>query len=253
MLDNNSGNSNTNQRISILKDCINFFGKERIGLFLGDREFIGHEWLKYLKTNNIYFCVRVPKSHNMHVWRIEKFEENTPIIEKAEEQLLTVEAKGRNFLRLKNVMVDGVWGNVFLSRDKDGELLYLFGTSEAKWLGQLYKKRWKIEAFFQAIKERRFDLEATRLKSNKKLKKLVAFVGIAYAITSCIGQYIDLKVKVIPVKNHGYKENSFTRKGIDFFRDRFRKKWRESLDEFNYIVQRFNYWIKIHFHEILIQ
>ena len=39
LLDNNSGNSNTSDRIDLLKKCIRILGVKRIGLFLGDREF----------------------------------------------------------------------------------------------------------------------------------------------------------------------------------------------------------------------
>ena len=37
-MDNNSGNSNTNDRISLLKQCIKLLGAKRIGLVLGDRD-----------------------------------------------------------------------------------------------------------------------------------------------------------------------------------------------------------------------
>ena len=36
-----------------------------------------------------------------------------------------------------------------IKRCSDGELLYLFGTPKTRYLGQLYKKRWKIEVLFQ--------------------------------------------------------------------------------------------------------
>lgn len=65
LLDNNSGNSNTDDRIGLLKQCIKLLGAKRIGLFLGDREFIGHRWLKYLKDMKIHFCVRIPKHHKI--------------------------------------------------------------------------------------------------------------------------------------------------------------------------------------------
>jgi hypothetical protein len=42
MLDNNSGNSNWKDRIKILESLIKIIGKERIGIILTDREFIGH-------------------------------------------------------------------------------------------------------------------------------------------------------------------------------------------------------------------
>ncbi|MEZ5038390.1 MAG: transposase [Saprospiraceae bacterium] len=64
LLDNNSGNSNTEDRIDLLKKCIRLL-TGRIGLFLGDRAFIGHRWLKFLKDQGIRFCVRVSRHHNI--------------------------------------------------------------------------------------------------------------------------------------------------------------------------------------------
>lgn len=65
LLDNKSGNSNADDRISLLKKCIDMLGAKRIGLFLGDREFIGHRWFSYLKKQGIKFCVRMPKHHKI--------------------------------------------------------------------------------------------------------------------------------------------------------------------------------------------
>jgi hypothetical protein len=46
MLDNNSGNSNAEDRIKIFENLIQAIGKERIKMLVMDREFIGHKWLK---------------------------------------------------------------------------------------------------------------------------------------------------------------------------------------------------------------
>jgi len=249
MLENNSGNSNTQDRIDIVGCCLKLLGKKRIGLLLADREFIGHKWLKYLKDQGIRFCVRIPKSHNLYSDEVDEYACPTGVlsVQKAQTYLLQAQQKGRTHLYKRNVIVDKVWGNAYIRQDAKGELLYLFGTAKAHLLGQLYQKRWRIEAFFQQIKKRGFDLENTHLKCNVKLKKLVAFVSIAYAIVTSVGRYEHLKVKAIPLKNHGYKANSFTRKGIDFFREHFRKQWRENIDQFNLIVKRFLSWIDLYF------
>jgi len=44
--DNRRGNSNAAQRMAVLEACVALMGRERIGLALGDREFVGHVWLK---------------------------------------------------------------------------------------------------------------------------------------------------------------------------------------------------------------
>ena len=46
LLDNRSGNSNAAQRMAVREKCVTLLGRERIGLVLGDREFVGHNWLK---------------------------------------------------------------------------------------------------------------------------------------------------------------------------------------------------------------
>ena len=63
LLDNRSGNSNAAQRIAVLEKCVTLLGRERIGLVLGDREFVGHNWLKWLKDNGLNFVMRLPKHH----------------------------------------------------------------------------------------------------------------------------------------------------------------------------------------------
>lgn len=53
------GNSNTAERIELLSRFIETFGKERIACLTADREFIGKEWIGYLKKENIPFRIRI--------------------------------------------------------------------------------------------------------------------------------------------------------------------------------------------------
>jgi hypothetical protein len=234
MLDNNSGNSNTDDRIDLLKKCSRLLGK-RIGLFLADREFIGHRWLKYLKDHGIHFCVRVPKHHK--ITRQSGLDESIHDVE----QLL----EGRKCVRLTGCMVDGIWANVYAKRLSDGDFLFLLGTVKTELLAQMYKKRWRIECFFQNIKTRGFNLEDTHLHDLEKLKKLVALISIAYAMVANIGLHEGLKGEGIEVKNHGYKANSFSRKGIDVVREGLRRVWKRNFQIFLDWVLRFLRWMQI--------
>ena len=234
MLDNKSGNSSTDDRIDLLKKCIHLLGN-RIGLFLGDREFIGHRWLKFLKDQGIHFCVRVPKHHK--ITRHNGLEEQVQRVE----QLLV----GRKSIHLSTCMVDGIWANVYAKYLNDGDLLFLFGTPKTHLLHQFYKKRWRIECFFQNIKKRGFNLEDTHLQDFEKLKKLVALVSIAYAIVANVGLHECIKGKGIPVKNHGYKANSFSRKGINIVREGLRREWKQNFQSFLEWVIRFLRWMQI--------
>jgi hypothetical protein len=210
MLDNKSGNSSCQQRNDLLGFCIDLIGAKRIGLVIGDREFVGHRWLKYLKNRGIRFVMRLPKHHKIH--RLDGRIQTVAALNLRENKPLT----------LCDCLVDGVVGHVWVMLLDNGDYLFLFGTVEAKFMGQLYRKRWSIEACFQNMKKRGFDLENTHLQDDEKLKKLVALVSIAYAFCASLGIYYHRKVEKIRKKNHGYKANSFARKGIDLIQEWFR-------------------------------
>lgn len=207
LLANQGGNSSQEQRVDLLGKCFKLLGAKRIGLVVGDREFIGHRWLKYLKTHQIKFIMRMPKHHQIH--------RTDTRIQKIEEFRLEVNKE----LILTNVLVNGVVGHVSVQKLADGDYLYLFGTVTASFIKQIYRKRWTIEVCFQNFKGRGFNLENTHLQCDKKLKMLVALVGLTYALVTSTGIYHHNNVQKINTKNHGYKEKSFARKGIDLIRE----------------------------------
>ena len=55
------GNSSTSQRIDLMKRYIDVFGVSSIQTLLGDREFVGDEWLTYFVENSIPFSIRLRK------------------------------------------------------------------------------------------------------------------------------------------------------------------------------------------------
>ena len=192
LLDNKSGNSHCRDRIDLLSKLIKVIGKERIGVIVGDREFIGIEWVKYLKDNGIYFCMRVPKSHlvtlkNGNCYSIE--------------ELLHTQTE-RYF---QDCRVNGVWCNTMVKRLSDGDFLFLIGNLPVKQLGGFYRRRWCIEVLFQTFKGRGFDLESTHLKCSKKLSKLLVFISIAVAMCVIVGEQHHKKVLKHKIKKNGYQ------------------------------------------------
>ena len=53
------GNSNTQERITLMERFIKFFGIEKIRCLTADREFIGFEWFSYLLEKEIPFRIRI--------------------------------------------------------------------------------------------------------------------------------------------------------------------------------------------------
>jgi hypothetical protein len=202
LLNNKSGNSGSQDRIDLLEKCFAVVDIKRIGLVLGDREFVGHKWIKYLKDSQLNFIMRFPKHHS--------------ITTTSGETVLITDLKlavGAS-CSFNECQVDGCWGRVWVKRLDEQEYLYLFGNVEVGFLGQLYRKRWCIEAFFQNLKRRGFALESTHLRSLEKLSKLVALVSLAYAFCASLGLYYHQNVQSIQLKKHGYKATSFARYGL---------------------------------------
>ena len=119
--------------------------------------------------------------------------------------------------------MDGVWGGAQVTALAGGEYLFFFGTANPAYLGQLYRKRWTIEACFQNMKGRGFALRGTHLQCRTKLKKLVGLVSLAYAFCVSVGTQLHEKVQPIGTKNHGYKRTSFSRHGLNALRQYSRR------------------------------
>lgn len=212
LLNNKSGNSNAKDRIDLLTWCLQLIGKERIGLVIGDREFVGHEWFKYLKDNGINFVMRLPKHHLIRTQAGKQY------------AISDLDFKNDEPIIFFDCQVDGIWGHAWIKTLNEGEFLFLFGNVTVKFMGQFYRKRWTIEKCFQNLKGRGFNLEMTHLTCLNKLKKLVALVSLAYSFCVTLGIYFHRKVQSIKIKNHGYKVASFSRHGLNHIREMSREQ-----------------------------
>lgn len=208
LLDNKSGNSNSADRIGVLKQIVETLGRERIAYLVMDREFIGHKWLRWLKQQGIKFCVRVPKHHSILFADGQSTTAN---------ELLDHEG----IIYAQDVVVNQVVVNLYVGKDKNAELLYLIGSIAAADLKAAYRKRWSIEVFFQALKGRGFHLEKSGLRSLSKMRKLFAVACIAYAICWAVA-IEEAKVKPVKRKKHGYPQYSAFRRGLNLVRLAFK-------------------------------
>lgn len=223
ILDNKSGNSNWEDRIGLLKKIIEVVGLSRIEMLIMDREFIGENWLKWLRKTGIPFCVRVPKHHQITL------RDGTRI--KA-----TAALKNKKTAYFSDVFVDNTRVNISLSLEDNGELLYLIGTVAGLKLKAIYRRRWSIEVFFQALKSRGFNLEESCLRNLEKYKKLFAIVSMAYTLSWATGIQSGT-IKPVKVKKHGYPQFSVFRRGLNLLRDFFKKKEKRKIENINIFNQ----------------
>jgi hypothetical protein len=200
------GNSNIQERISLINRFISLFGKECIDCILADREFVGNTWIKYLNDNNLRYYIRIRNNFKV-------------------------------FLPHKNETIKASWlfnpykKNQFVDYPKiirlDTQLCYISGCRTASdyviiisfnkpdQAKAKYSLRWQIETCFKAMKSSGFDIEKTHLNETCRVEKLVLLIMIAFVWCYKIGIYLDEKVKPIRVCKHGSRAKSIFKYGLE--------------------------------------
>ena len=215
------GNSRTEERIELLDELLQVVGHERVEALVMDREFVGQVWLKALKQRGVDFCVRVPGHHR------------AATAEGRDAPLRTFRAGTRR----RDAIVDGVSANLSVSRGADGERLCLLGTFPPEELPKVYRRRWGIEAMFQAMKKRGFDLEASRLRDLGKYRVLFALVSVAYALCWATGIESGRTAPVRPKKN-GYPQYSVFRRGLNIIRNLLKNRFEPAFSSVIALVRQ---------------
>ncbi len=171
------GNSNTGERIDLMKEFFKIFPDAQIGSFAGDREFVGKDWIHFLVTKQINFYIRI-KSNRLVDWG------GTP------------EHVGTFFehLRVKEARkiykhIDGYDLQFVGTRSKDNKLVIILTNVDEnpKRTLAFYKERWCIETLFKNLKSNGINLEGTHLKTPERLKKLLGVCAIVTALCTRAG------------------------------------------------------------------
>lgn len=207
--DKKSGNSNHEDRIELLKKFIQTFGKKCIGVLLGDREFIGFIWLKYLIQEGIPFCFRIKDG-----WQK---------ISTKDGQMLEVRKcfrglkKGQSRSLGLRKLGDGkksVYCYITGLRNQNGDWVILAHSENIEDPCEDYRDRWQIETMFRAMKTGGFNLEDTHVTESDRLECLIGVICIAYAICYKSGEMV-IAEDPPKVKKHGYYPKSIFRYGLD--------------------------------------
>jgi len=200
------GSSSFWERKDLLDKAIEMLGKERIKALLGDREFIGVKWFKYLIDKEIEFHIRLPKS----IKAGSVLSENR-----------------KSITHVFRYWKEGVKIDYHKKLDICGFKLYLSGMRSSKDyciivssknnLNSLekYQLRWTIECMFQAFKSRGFNFEDTHMKQLEKIEKLIVLVSIVYTWCVLIG-LLNEQALTIKLKNDGRRRTSVFRKGLNY-------------------------------------
>lgn len=203
------GNSNTAERMTLMKRFIKQFGKERIACLLADREFVGKEWFSWLRKEKIPFCIRI-KSNTLTTNSL-GFPVNVDALfyglKSGEQRVL----QGARKLWDQKIHLSAL-------RLQDGELLILATDSAHDSPIILYGKRWESETLFSCLKSRGFNFEDTHVTKPERIAKLIALLAIGFCWAYKAGEWLH-EQKPIRIMKHGRKSVSFFRYGLDLIRD----------------------------------
>ena len=207
MLDK-KGNSNTTERIDLMKEFVELFCEYQINYLSADREFLGYDWLEYLLSQPMMsFRIRIRE---------------TELLGDGQNQLSTrivfshLQIGQRSLLKRKRI----IWGHqvyVGALRLEDNSLLTIIAPTYCQTIIDDYAQRWGIETLFGIFKSRGFNLEDTHLTDSERLSRLFALLTIALCWAYRTGQWLS-DHKPILIKKHGRKQTSIFRYGFDHLR-----------------------------------
>ena len=198
------GNSNTPERIALMEQVIALLGTARIRAVVGDREFIGQTWFRWLDQQGLTYHMRI--------------RENAVL--PGPKPSLAVRTLFRD-LRVDQARVlrkrRWIYGQaVFLAAVRlADEYLIVASNQENTQALSRYQKRWGIEVLFSALKKRGFNFEETRLTQIERIGKLVALLTLAFTWAHLVGIWLA-EQKPLKIKKHGYPQQSLFRYGLDY-------------------------------------
>lgn len=213
LLLNKKGNSNSRERIALLKRFISQFGKERIIKVLADREFVGKNWFKWLKNQEIDFAIRIKKNSKVPNSRSQLVQVHT---------LFRGLKPGDTLILLKQRTVYEVEVSLSALRLEDGELLIVATGKACCDAIKTYAKRWQIETLFSCLKSRGFNFEDTNITDRQRIKRLLVVAVIAFCWAHRVGEW-QHEQKPLKVKKHKRLAKSLFRVGLDWINEQLRK------------------------------
>ena len=214
MLLDKRGSSSQRERKELLQKAINLLGKERIAALLGDREFIGIHWFKYLIDQGIEFHIRLPRQIKYGSVLQENRKSITHIFRYWKENVKIDYHKALDICGFK-LYLSGM-------KSKKGYCIVVSSKNNINSLGK-YQLRWTIENMFGAFKTRGFNFEDTHMKDLEKIKKLIVMVSIVYTWCALIGLWYNATVPIKLMVTLGRKRKSIFRYGFDYLTTFIRK------------------------------
>ena len=202
-----AGSTSHLERVALLEEFDHIIGFEKVKYLIGDREFHGEKFYRYLREQKLRFRLRV--RHDT------AFRSSCGRIVRGRELVRGLEI-GVSF-RFRHARL--LWGTrvwVWAKRLSAKETLMVVAPASQRksHLFIEYGERWRIEEMFESVKTRGFCLEATRVCQAERLRRLIAVVALAFVWAVRVGEVL-VKQTGPRRKTHGRRARSVFRLGLD--------------------------------------
>ena len=212
---NKRGNSNTLERIELLESLKSALKEEQLGqlrCLLMDREFVGKEWVSYLKKQPFTFITRI------------RYNTKTRKLGKCKELAAHLLFQDEYFKALRKQRI--IWGHqLFIAGQKNGDKDYLILVSNQPLTQgkKFYGERWGIEVFFAACKTRGFNFEDTHVTMPERIFNLLFLIALAFVWAIKTGEWLinnGTRIPIKKIKHRKAKLYSIFRIGFDHLQER---------------------------------
>ena len=168
------GNSSQDERMNLISKMLDIPTSPKIKTIIGDTEFIGSVWLKYMKDNNIGMIIRLKDNQNAK--RINKLYKVSNIIKGNSRK--GIQCNGKQYwIDYIQVYIHG-----FKHKSTRGKLENLIVASLDKNIkvSEEYSNRCFIESMFKNFKTNGFNMKDTHVTDLDRLETLFGLLTLGY-------------------------------------------------------------------------
>lgn len=178
--------------IEIMERVVSLLGRERIECLLADREFGNSRFLKWLKCNNIKFCIRLREN-----LKIKKDGDKNV---RSLKGVLSALKVGESVVLREAYIINGnnkvrIYATRRIGRDCEESLIILASPVDYDCTEKLYRRRWALETAFRGLKTAGFNMEDSHL-NDKRFQNMLILLMIAFAAAFINGL---LKIETLPI------------------------------------------------------
>lgn len=206
-LDNNGGNSNSDDRKKLIDWFISQYGNDKVANLYADREFPSARFLSYLLDKRVNFVFRI--KDNILIGDSVKSHYSKKTLKRLFRELSNGNYKAESHIR--NLLDNRVF--IAAKRNSKGELIVLVSNQYHKDPFALYAKRWNIEVMFNKFKTSGFNLEHSHITNGRRILNLFAIISLAYVYSCYIG---NIRNQIKPIKQKLI--NNIETKSVSLFR-----------------------------------